>query len=207
MHFFFLLGVSLKYSSVFPTFVSSMMSTKSFFLCGAVSVSPCRLIRARRFWTTSLVNLQTQHRYQVCDEISQTSDSVPCFFLLCFKLLFFYCLLLYFFSAGTCARCLRPSWIVSPAPFSSKSSHSGVKSFGVDLLSGRSAPRWPTRTRWSTWRENIFLKKWKNGKEEDIFVVHSKDGALTAGSCCCSWRHISADCPGSSEWPGRTSPW
>lgn len=47
-----------------PTSVRSMMSTKSFFLCGADSVPLCWPIRARRFWTTSLVNLQTPHNYQ-----------------------------------------------------------------------------------------------------------------------------------------------
>lgn len=29
--------------------------------------------------------------------------------------------------------------------------------------------------------------------------------ALTADSRCCGWRHISANCPGSSEWRGQTA--
>lgn len=54
-------------------------------------------------------------------------------------------------SGGTCGRCSKPVWNASPPVSSSRSSPSGVKSFGGGLLPGHSAPRWLTRSHWWTW--------------------------------------------------------
>lgn len=102
----------------------------------------------------------------------------------------------------TRAQCSRPSWSVVPPASSSISSPSGVESFGDGLWWGCSAPLWPTRTHWTTWRrENLSMMKWveqeSRGRADEV--------ALTTDSRCRSWRHILANCPVSSEWRGQTA--
>lgn len=133
-----------------PTLVSSRMSTKSFLLCDVGATPHCAFRMARRFWTTSLLNLRTR--------IQQTKINDPCSFLhnLATQI-----------SEGqsiTRVQYLRFVWTVSPAESSSKSSPNDVTCCVAAVLPGHRAALWLTRTHWETWRDN-FLRNTTTKKQ------------------------------------------
>lgn len=169
------------------------MSTKSFLLWGCVSITPCWLIRVRRFWITSLVNLKTPLSWMFL--LSFPSSLVD----ICYTATVSSVVTQR--QALAHAQCPRPSWSAFPATSSSKSNPSGAESVDGELWWGHSAPRWPIRTHWTTCStDQNFLKGSKNKT-----LIVAKESTLTTDSCCCGWRHISANCPRSSEWHGQTA--